>query len=193
MTPDLHVALVAPEIPWNTGNAGRTCLAVGARLHLVRPFGFRLDARHLRRAGLDYWQHVDLETWSGWEAFEAALSDEASPLGSPIFFTAEADRSFWDDSLWPAGPPSDSPIDASSESPIVLVFGPESTGFPPAVRSRIQERWPERRAAIPMAVDRARGPVRSLNLSTAVAVAVYEARRRLGGSLTSFTPCRSAT
>lgn len=182
MTPDLHVALVAPEIPWNTGNAGRTCLAVGARLHLVRPFGFRLDARHLRRAGLDYWQHVDLETWSAWDAFETALADEASPLGSPIFFTAEAERSFWDDALWPAGPPSDSPI--------VLVFGPESTGFPLAVRSRIRERWPDRVAAIPMAVDRVRGPVRSLNLSTAVAVAAYEARRRFGSSL---TPRRSAT
>ncbi|MEO1085652.1 MAG: TrmH family RNA methyltransferase, partial [Acidobacteriota bacterium] len=59
----LHVALVAPEIPWNTGNVGRSVVAAGARLHLVRPLGFRLDHRHVKRAGLDYWQHVDPTVW----------------------------------------------------------------------------------------------------------------------------------
>src|SRR5881275_302936 len=63
MTPPLHVVLVNPEIHWNTGNAGRSCLAAGATLHLVKPLGFSLDERELRRAGLDYWEHVDLRLW----------------------------------------------------------------------------------------------------------------------------------
>ncbi|MEM8934321.1 MAG: tRNA (cytidine(34)-2'-O)-methyltransferase [Acidobacteriota bacterium] len=160
MTPDLHIVLVAPEIPWNTGNVGRTCLAVGATLHLVRPLGFQLDQRHLRRAGLDYWQHVDVTTWTGWDAFEDALPS----LGSPWFFTAEADRTIHD-------------IERSDAAePRVLVFGSESTGFPPPLRARFRDHWPDRLVAIPMIA----GPVRSLNLSTAVAVAAYEIRRQLG-------------
>lgn len=150
--PSLHVALVAPEIPWNTGNVGRTCLATGARLHLVRPLGFRLDEKSLRRAGLDYWPQVDPVVWPSWLAFDAALPS----LGKPLFFTAEAERSLFD-----------VPI----ETPTVLVFGSESTGLPADLR----EAYRNRLVRIPM-ID---GPVRSLNLSTAVAVAVYEVVRRL--------------
>ena len=69
----IHVVLVHPEIHWNTGNAGRTCLATGATLHLVRPLGFSLDDREVKRAGLDYWEHVDRNVWANWEEFEAAL------------------------------------------------------------------------------------------------------------------------
>ena len=74
--PSLHVVLVAPEIPWNTGNAGRTCLAVGAQLHLVQPLGFSLDERAVRRAGLDYWARVvpNLHLWPSWAALEARLA-----------------------------------------------------------------------------------------------------------------------
>ena len=71
--PSLHIVLVEPEIHWNTGNIGRTSLAVGATLHLVEPLGFTLENRHLRRAGLDYWPRVRLRVWPGWPAFEAEL------------------------------------------------------------------------------------------------------------------------
>ncbi len=69
----LHVVLDHPEIRWNTGNAGRTCLATGVTLHLIEPLGFSLDQREVKRAGLDYWEHLDVRVWPSWEAFEAVL------------------------------------------------------------------------------------------------------------------------
>jgi tRNA (cytidine/uridine-2'-O-)-methyltransferase len=156
----LHVVLVHPEIPWNAGNAGRTCLAVGARLHLVRPLGFSLAASAIRRAGLDYWERVEPVVWSSWEAFAAALPG----FGVPLLFTAEAERD-----LWAAPLPRDA----------VMVFGSESTGLP----SELRARYPDRLVCIPMGA----GSVRSLNLSTAVAVALYEAVRR-SRTGPSFTP-----
>ena len=83
---DLHVVLVEPEIHWNTGNAGRTCLAAGAQLHLVGPLGFSLDDKEVRRAGLDYWPRVAPRVWPDWAAFERALPS----LGTPFLFTARA-------------------------------------------------------------------------------------------------------
>ena len=80
--------LVSPEIPWNTGNAGRTCLAAGAQLHLVEPLGFSLAARPVRRAGLDYWPRVQPRVWDSWAQLEAALPG----LGTPFFFTARGGR-----------------------------------------------------------------------------------------------------
>ena len=77
-----HVVLVQPEIHWNTGNAGRTCLATGSTLHLIEPLGFSLDEREVKRAGLDYWEHVDLHVWPSWDAFERQLPD----LGDAYFF-----------------------------------------------------------------------------------------------------------
>src|SRR5947209_17195131 len=88
----IHVVLVHPEIPWNTGNAGRTCLAVGATLHLIEPLGFSLDERQVSRAGLDYWEHVDLRVWPGWSEFERELP----ALGEPYFFSTAASRPLWD-------------------------------------------------------------------------------------------------
>lgn len=148
----LQVALLAPEIPWNTGNLGRTCLAAGARLHLIRPLGFSLEDRYLKRAGLDYWQHVKPRIWPMWSTFEAALPD----LGEPFFFSAEAGKDLWS-VRFPENP--------------VLIFGGETAGLPAAVR----QTYAERLVAIPMR----QGPIRSLNLSTAAAVAVYEASRQL--------------
>ena len=151
LNPELHVALVAPEIAWNTGNVGRTVLAAGARLHLVRPLGFRLDSRHVKRAGLDYWPHVDPQIWPSVSAFEGKLPE----LGEPYFFSAEAQRELWQ---------------ADFSSPSVLVFGSETTGLPRDLRQRHQERL----LRIPMQP----GPVRSLNLSNAVAIALFEAQRQ---------------
>lgn len=151
----LHVVLVHPEIPWNTGNAGRTCLAVGAALHLVEPLGFDLDERRVRRAGLDYWPRVAPRVWSGWEAFERALPE----LGEPFFFSAEAERSFWD----VAYPPE-----------TVLVFGRETDGLSPELRARYRRRL--------LALPQQDRQLRSLNLSTAVAVACYEVLRQRRGT-----------
>ncbi len=162
----LHVVLVAPEIPWNTGNVGRTCLAAGARLHLVRPLGFSLDARRLRRAGLDYWQHVSPEVWPSWRAFEDALPR----LGEPFFFSSEGTQDFWS-------------VDYPDRT--VLIFGSETAGLADDIRRQHRQRL----LAIPMGGDRvatgppqadrvATGPVRSLNLSTAAAIAIYEVRRQ---------------
>jgi len=149
----IHVVLVHPEIHWNTGNAGRTCLAVGATLHLIRPLGFRLDERAVKRAGLDYWDSVDLRVWANWEAFETELSR----LGDPWFFSTRADRLFWDA---PLGAPED----------VVLVFGRETGGLPDA----LHERYSNRFVSMPIASS----AVRSLNLSTSVGVAVYEVLRQ---------------
>jgi tRNA (cytidine/uridine-2'-O-)-methyltransferase len=148
-----HVVLVHPEIHWNTGNAGRTCLAAGATLHLIQPLGFSLDEREVKRAGLDYWEHVDLRVWASWPAFE----QELSTLGEPYFFATSATRLLWD---VPLGAPRD----------VVLIFGAETSGLP----TEIQERYSDRLVALPMLSAR----VRSLNLSTSVAVALYEVLRQ---------------
>ena len=148
-----HVVLVHPEIHWNTGNAGRTCLAVGATLHLVAPLGFSLSERRVKRAGLDYWEHVDPRVWPNWDAFE----DELPILGNPFFFSAKAKRLLWD---VPLGVPSD----------VVLIFGAETAGLPP----ELHERYGDRFVGMPILSPH----VRSLNLSTAVAIALYEVIRQ---------------
>ena len=149
----IHVVLVYPEIHWNTGNAGRTCLAAGATLHLIRPLGFSLDERAVKRAGLDYCEHVDLRVWPAWEAFEHALP----ALGEPYFFSTKTTRVFWDA---PFAEPND----------VVLVFGRETGGLPAELHARYHDRF----VTLPM-----HSPfVRSLNLSTSVAVAVYEVLRQ---------------
>ena len=151
----LNVVLVEPEIHWNTGNVGRTCLAAGAQLHLVGPLGFSLDDREVRRAGLDYWPRVDPRVWPSWAAIDEALPS----LGEPFFFSAEASRSLWD-------------VEFPECS--ALVFGRESVGLSHDLRARFRDRL----VRIPMA-DPA---LRSLNLSTAVAIALYEALRQRRGA-----------
>lgn len=147
----LEVVLLTPDIPWNAGNLGRTCLAAGARLHLVRPLGFSLDERHVRRAGLDYWPHVSKVVWDSWADFENQLPG----LGQSHFFSAEGERSLWQLDL---------------RGPTVLIFGRESFGLPEELRAKYRERLVQ----IPMQ----EGPVRSLNVSTAAAIAIFEARRQ---------------
>ncbi len=149
--PLAHVVLVHPEIHWNTGNAGRTCLAAGARLHLVEPLGFSLDEKEVRRAGLDYWPRVAPTVWPSWEALEPHLAN----LGEPYLFSTEGDRDYWS-VPYPPHP--------------VLVFGRESDGLPPTLRERHRERL----LRIPMADP----GLRSLNLSTSVALVVYEVLRQ---------------
>jgi len=159
-TPALHVVLVHPEIHWNTGNAGRTCLAAGATLHLIEPLGFSLEERQLRRAGLDYWEHVDLRLWPDWKSFEAVLTT----LGEPYFLSTKATRMLWEAPLCGTGG-------------IVLIFGRETGGLPEELHAAYRDRF----FAIPMLTSH----VRSLNLSTSVGIAVYETlrQRRVGAAI----------
>jgi tRNA (cytidine/uridine-2'-O-)-methyltransferase len=156
-----HVVLVHPEIHWNTGNAGRTCLATGATLHLVEPLGFSLDERQLKRAGLDYWPHVDLRVWPDWSAFERQLP----VLGDPYLFSTRATRLLWD-----------APLGLSRG--VVLIFGRETGGLPGDIHDRYHDRF----YTMPILSPR----VRSLNLSSSVAIAAYEVlrqRRASGGGV----------
>jgi tRNA (cytidine/uridine-2'-O-)-methyltransferase len=147
----LHIVLVEPEIHFNTGNVGRTCLATGAKLHLVKPLGFSLDDARVRRAGLDYWPAVNPVVWENF----AAIEDVLPRLGTPVFFTAEGTKPYWD---------------VSYLGPTVLVFGRESVGLSPAIRKKYRESL----VSVPQEPD----SVRSLNLSNTVAVAAYEALRQ---------------
>lgn len=149
--PDLHVVLVAPEIHWNTGNAGRTCLAAGAQLHLVEPLGFSLGDKEVRRAGLDYWPRVRPVVWPSWAACEAQLP----VLGTPFFFAPRAPRPFQQ---------------VRYPRPSVLIFGCESVGLSPEILTR--------HAAATVDIPMHDPELRSLNLSTSVAVAAYEVLRQ---------------
>src|SRR5512137_1996134 len=153
VSPPLHVVLVAPQIPPNTGNAARTCAVTGCRLHLVHPIGFSLDEKDLRRAGLDYWADVAPEVHGSWAEFEAR--HVRGETGRLHLFSARGGRSLFEAAFAPGD---------------FLVFGQEQLGLPPALLAA----WPERQVAIPMRPGR-----RSLNLAVAVGVAVYEALRQL--------------
>jgi len=145
----LHVVLIEPEIPPNTGNVARLCLAVGARLHLVGPLGFSLDEKALRRAGMDYWQECDVHQWDSLESLKAR-----SPGGRFFYFTTKASKRYWEESF---------------QSGDYLVFGRESRGLPETLLRENSDSC----VRIPM-----RAEARSLNLATAVGVAVYEAVRQ---------------
>lgn len=146
-----HVVLYEPEIAENAGNVGRTCVAVGAKLWLVRPLGFRLDDRRLRRAGMDYWQSLDWEAVADWSALVERLPDR------PFWFlTKHAARQY---------------TEAAFRSDDVLVFGSESRGLPPSLTSAHEDRC----LRIPMRVE-----ARSLNLAVSAAVAAFEVVRQAG-------------
>lgn len=150
----LHVALLEPEIAGNTGQIARTCVAVGSRLHLIRPLGFRLDAAALRRAGMDYWQQADVQVHAGYPAFRAALASLFEQGRVLALSTRGA-------SLAPAS--GASPFaPAAGPGDLLLLFGPESRGLPDAVLAEATA------MRLPM-----RPGTRSLNLSAAVAAALY--------------------
>jgi tRNA (cytidine/uridine-2'-O-)-methyltransferase len=150
--PLLHVVLHQPDIPQNTGNIGRTCAAVGAKLWLIRPLGFRLDARLLRRAGMDYWELVDWEAVDSWAELRQKLA------GRPWWaLTKTGSRLLWDARFAPGD---------------VLLFGSESRGLPATILGE----QPDRNVKLPM-----RPEVRSLNLASTVNTVVYEAVRQFGG------------
>ncbi len=148
MANPFHVVLVEPEIPPNTGAIARTCGATQSPLHLVGPLGFRIDEHAVRRAGLDYWNLVEIHRHESFEAFE-----ESEPQGRNHFFSAAASKSY---------------LEAAFEPGDALIFGRESVGLPAELLLNRQNVW-----AIPTI-----GAVRSLNLSNAVAIVLYEALRQ---------------
>ncbi|HWP36878.1 MAG TPA: tRNA (cytidine(34)-2'-O)-methyltransferase [Gemmatimonadales bacterium] len=147
----LGVVLIEPQIPPNTGNVARLCAATDTTLHLIAPLGFSLEDDQLKRAGLDYWHHVDLWVHPGWRDFRSAVARERC-----LYFSAHGAHSY---------------LEAPYAHNSVLVFGNETVGMP----QRILEKHAERVFRIPMV-----STIRSLNLATAVGIVLYEALRQLG-------------
>ena len=152
METPLHIVLIHPEIPHNTGAIGRVCVGLGCPLHLIRPLGFHLSEQYIKRAGLDYWDHLQLSLHDNWQSF----LDEVKP--PRVFFLSTRGKRSLYESRFEAG-------DA-------LAFGSESSGLP----SDFYERYEDRLFKIPMPGEHAR----SINLANAVSIAAYEAYRQLG-------------
>lgn len=145
-----HVVLVSPDIHWNTGNIGRTCLGTETRLHLIKPLGFSLDSRWVKRAGLDYWQHVDLKIWDDFQTFLNVVAPRKDEL---FLFSKKGAKPFW--SL---------PV----MKRMFLVFGSETKGLPPSILTSYSN------AVYSIPISRR---IRSLNLSSAVGIVLYETLR----------------
>jgi len=158
----LHVVLVEPEIPPNTGNIARLCAATGSVLHLVGRLGFRIDEHAVRRAGLDYWHLVDVRTHLDFAHWLHAFEKE-SPSGALHLFSAQSERSYLDLAYAPGD---------------ALIFGKESVGLPADLLAKYMDRV----AAIPTI-----GKVRSLNLSNAVSIVVFESLRKMGALAETFS------
>jgi tRNA (cytidine/uridine-2'-O-)-methyltransferase len=148
--PLFHIVLREPEIHYNTGSVGRTCVALGAKLWLVRPLGFHINDRHLRRAGLDYWEHLDWEVVDDWDHLRVRLGERPMWL-----FSKKAAAEY---------------TDATFRRGDALIFGSESRGLP----QWLLDEKADRALRIPIAAS-----ARSLNLSVSVAVAAFEARRQV--------------
>jgi tRNA (cytidine/uridine-2'-O-)-methyltransferase len=149
----MHVVLVEPEIPPNTGNVARLCAATRTTLHLIEPFGFKLDDTQLKRAGMDYWQHVAWRRWKNWSEFKAQIE----PAARLWFIESGGARHYGE---------------VEYHSNDYLVFGRETAGLPKALLEENRGQW----LRIPMFNQEAR----SLNLSNCVALVLYEALRRQG-------------
>ena len=145
----LNVILHEPEIPANTGNIGRTCVATGTRLHLIEPLGFRLNDKTLKRAGMDYWEHLDVTRYDDWDDLL-----ERNPDAKIYYATTKGKHVY---------------SDVTYEPDCFLMFGQESGGIP----EEILVRHPDNCIRIPMI-----GDTRSLNLSNSVAIVLYEALRQ---------------
>lgn len=150
----LNIVLFEPEIPNNTGNIGRLALASGSNLHLVKPFGFQLDDKRLKRAGLDYWPHISLFVYESMAAFYAEHKEKKL-----VYFSSHGKKSHWS---------------IPYEEDMFLVFGKESVGLP----KRIIQENTENLYAIPLYSSK----IRSLNLANAVGIAVYEGLKQIGPS-----------
>ena len=148
--PPFGIVLVEPEIPPNTGNIARTCGATGSVLHLIKPLGFSLSEKAVRRAGLDYWEHVDIHVHDSWEAFLHTHGDQRM-----FFFSTKTSTPYTDATFLPGD---------------LLVFGPETRGLP----KELLASNPTQVLTLPMQ----EGKVRSLNLATTAGTVLYEALRQ---------------
>jgi len=146
---NFNIVLYEPEIPANTGNIGRICVGVNARLHIVKPMKFLLTDHHVKRAGLDYWNKLELVMHDSWQDFL-----EYAQAGRKIYFSTKADKNYTDFDFLPGD---------------YLIFGPETRGIPMRI---LKKNW-DNCCRIPMS-----DKIRSINLSNSVAVAVYEAIRQ---------------
>jgi tRNA (cytidine/uridine-2'-O-)-methyltransferase len=162
---NINIVLVEPEIPQNTGNIARTCAATGAALHLIRPLGFAIDDRKLKRAGLDYWHQLDITYYDGLDDFYAK-----NPGAEVYYFSTKAPNLY---------------TEIEYPNPVYIMFGKETKGLP----EELLHNNPDRCVRLPM-----REGLRSLNLSNSVAIAVYEILRQNGfedlktaGELTQFS------
>lgn len=149
---NLNIVLFEPEIPQNTGNIARTCVLTGCKLHLIKPLGFSLDEKHLRRAGLDYWKYLDLTVYESYDELREKYND------ADFYFSTTHGNKYYNDVAYKEGD--------------FIIFGKESAGLP----DRIRESDPERCIRVPMIQT----TTRSLNLSNSVAIVAYEALRQLG-------------
>lgn len=147
----LNIVLIEPEIPNNTGNIGRLALATGSRLHLVKPFGFEIDDKRLKRAGLDYWQHLDVLYYENIEEFFTK-----NKTAKMVFLSSHGTKSHWD---------------IKYENELFLVFGKESVGLSKTITKKHREQL----FKIPMYSNK----IRSLNLANAVSIITYEGLRQL--------------
>lgn len=147
----LHIVLIEPEIPNNTGNIGRLALATGSHLHLVKPFGFKIDDKRLKRAGLDYWQHLNVNYYDSSAHFFATHQDK--PM---VFLSSHGTQTHWD---------------IPYENDLFLIFGKESVGLDESIKHKHADRL----FKIPLYHEK----IRSLNLSNAVSVVVYEALKNI--------------
>ena len=149
----MRIVLVEPEIPPNTGNVARLCAATNTQLHLIEPFGFRLDDKKLKRAGMDYWQHLDWHRWPDWASFEKQLAPDARLW----FIEWNGPRHYAEVTYAPGD---------------YLVFGRETAGLPKKMLAENRDRW----LRIPMFSEKSR----SLNLSNCAALVLFEALRQQG-------------
>lgn len=151
--PERHLVLVHPEVHWNTGNIGRTCLGAGATLHLIQPLGFSLEAKEVKRAGLDYWHRVRLRVWNALDALFTDYSVEPSEI---VVLSKTGGKPFWQ---------------MPRPDRLFLLFGSETQGLP----EQVMRQYRHQRFHIPIAND-----IRSLNLSTAAGIVLYESLRNTG-------------
>jgi tRNA (cytidine/uridine-2'-O-)-methyltransferase len=147
-----HVVLVSPEIHWNTGNIGRTCLATGAHLHLIKPLGFSLESREVKRAGLDYWNKVKLSVWDNFEDFKRKMEPQKDEV---VVLTKKGEKPFWSMPIC---------------NRMFLVFGSETQGL----SKKVLLMYKDSTFHIPINED-----IRSLNLSTAAGIILYESLRHV--------------
>ena len=147
-----HVVLVSPEVHWNTGNIGRTCLGTGAFLHLIKPLGFSLESSKIKRAGLDYWQNVKLSIWDDFTCFKKKMVPKKDEVA---LFTKNGEKSFWS---------------LPNKKRLFLVFGSETEGLSKTIISMYQDAM----YYIPITNE-----IRCLNLSTTVGIVLYESLRNL--------------